>query len=112
MFGYVYITQNLINKIQEQINLDRQNDENAKTQQNISDMYAQQAYLGMDTSGVNSLDILNMDQQIADAEKDMEQTLVDQALQNLSDANEEAAQQRERQIELLQNQLDWQIENV
>lgn len=103
--------QNLINKIQEQINLDRQKQANVEAQQDISDMYAQQAYLGMDTSGANSLDMLNMDQQIVDAEKDMEQTLVDQAIQNLSDANEEAAQQRERQIDLLQQQLDWQMEN-
>ena len=101
----------LITKIQEQINEDRQTRANAQTEQDIADLQAQQTYLGMDTSGMNALQMRDLDQQIQEAEQNYQDTLVDQAIQNLTDANAEAAEQRQEQIDLMQSQLDWQIEN-
>ena len=101
----------LISKIQEQINKDRQARENQKAEQEITDMYSQQAYLSMDTSGSSLLMQQELNKQVEEAEQNYQDTLVDQAIQNLQDANDQAAEQRERQIELAQQQLDWQIEN-
>ena len=101
---------NLINKIQEQIDDQRQARQNAETEKNIANMRSRAAYLGM-SSGGNALALKELDKQIKDAEQDYQDTLVDQAIQDLQDANEKAAEQRERQIELAQKQLDSQKEN-
>lgn len=96
----------IINKLQEQIDDTRQERENEEARQNIADLQSQQAYLSMDTSGANDLSILELNEQIAQAEQDYQDSLIDQAIQELSDANEKAYEQRERQISLAQSQLD------
>lgn len=96
----------LISKIQEQIDDNRQARQNEEAEKNIANLQSQAAYLGMDTSGANNLAMVGLEDQIAQAEQDYQDSLVDQALQNLSDANEEAAQQRERQINIAQMQLE------
>lgn len=101
----------ILTKLQEQIDADRQERANRETEKNIADLQARQAYLAMDTSGVNALSMVDLDKQIADAEQAYQDTLIDQAIQQLSDANEKAAEQRERQIELLQAQLDNDLES-
>ena len=98
----------LITKLQEQIDTSRQQREQEKERQNIADMQSQMAYLGMDTSGANSLEMVGLDQQIAEAEQAYQDSLIDQAIQQLQDANDHAAEQRERQITLAQEQLDYQ----
>ena len=101
----------ILSKLQEQIDTDRQERANQEAEKNIADLQAQQAYLAMDTSGANALGMTDLDKQIADAEQAYQDTLIDQAIQKLSDANEKAAEQRERQIELLQMQLDNDLES-
>lgn len=98
----------LISKLQEQIDASRQQREQEKERQNIADMQSQMAYLGMDTSGANSLEMADLQQQIDEAEQAYQDSLIDQAIQQLQDANEKAAEQRERQIALAQEQLDYQ----
>ena len=100
----------LINKLQEQIDFNRQQQENQEMKDNLTSMYAQQAYLGMDTSGANALAMVDNKELIKQAEEDYRNTMVDQAIQQLQDANEQAAQQRERQINLLQQQLDYEMQ--
>jgi hypothetical protein len=56
----------------------------------------------MDTSGANALNILDLEKEITESEQEYVDTLIDQELQKLADANERAAEQRERQINLLQ----------
>lgn len=96
----------LIGKIQEQIDDNRQARANQEAKENIANLQAQQAYLGMDTSGANALQMQGLDEQIADAEQNYQDSLVDQALQNLQDANAKAEEQRQQQIDLAQSQLD------
>ena len=97
----------LVNKIQEQINDARQERENQRAEQDITDKETRLAYLMRDTSGANDLEILALQKEIADAKESYTDTLVDQSLENLQDANEQAAEQRERQIEIMQAQLDY-----
>lgn len=94
----------LIGKMQEQIDADRQERANQETEKNLQDLYNQRALLG--ASGGNATALLDLDKQIAQAEQDYQDSLVDQALQNLQDANDKAAEQRQRQITLQESMLE------
>ena len=96
----------LLNKLQEQIDGERQDRENEQTEKNIADLQNQAAYLGMDSSGANALQLLDLEKQIADEEQAYYDTLIDQSIQELQDANDKAAEQRERQIALQEQQVD------
>jgi hypothetical protein len=96
----------LIGKLQEQIDADRQARENEKTEKNISDLQNQAAYLSMDSSGANALALLDLEKQIQEEEEAYQDSLIDQSIQNLQDANDKAAEQRERQIALQEQQLE------
>lgn len=95
----------LVSKLQEQINVDRKNRENDKTEKSISEMRSKLAYLGMDSSGANALEMLDLQKTIEETQESYQDSLVDQSIQQLQDANEKAYQQRERQIALQELQL-------
>lgn len=95
----------LISKIQEQIDNQRQARENEKSEGAINDNQARLAYLQRDSSGANAVEILALQKQIEEEQLSYSDQLIDQKLQKLADDNTRAAEQRERQIELLQNQL-------
>jgi hypothetical protein len=82
----------LISKIQEQIDADRQARDNAEAEQEIADMRSRLAYLGADTSGVNALTTADLTKEVAEAEQDLQDERIDQAIANLEDANEKAAE--------------------
>ncbi len=96
----------LYNQIQKSIDEERQARENDKTEEEISDKEARLAYLRRDTSGANALEIASLEKELADQKEEYRDSLIDQALANLQDANAEAAEQREKQIELLEAQLE------
>lgn len=102
--------QKMINKIQEQIDDERQARDNEKAERSIADKEARLAYLRAD-SGANASEIVSLEKEIAEERQNYQDTLIDQALQNLEDSNEKAAEQRQEQIKLLQAQLDIQLEN-
>ena len=60
------IKKQLINKIQEQINESRKQKERDKKQKEITDLGNKIAYLSMDTSGGNSLELLELEKQLMD----------------------------------------------
>lgn len=98
----------IVDKLQKQIEESRQIRENTEKEQGLGDKYAQLAYLSQDTSGANSLEIMQLEKEIADAEQDYMDSLVDQAISELEDANARAEEQRNEQIELARAQLDEQ----
>jgi hypothetical protein len=69
--------QNLVDKMQEQIDEARQARDNAKTEQDIADKEARLAYLMMNTSGANDVEIANLQKEIADAKEGYTDTLID-----------------------------------
>ena len=101
----------ILDSLQKQISLERQIRDNTKTEEEISDEEARLAYLRRDTSGGNELAALQLERELADQRESYEDTLVDQAISRLQEDNDAAAQQRERQIEIMQAQLDYQSEN-
>jgi hypothetical protein len=63
--------QRLIDKIQEQIDYDRQQDALDEAKENLSDLYARQAYLERDSSGASILEQKAIDEEIKNAEKEL-----------------------------------------
>lgn len=101
----------MIESMQEAINKDRQARQNEKTEQDIVDKQQRLAYLQMDTSGANDMEILALQKEIDEAQEDYTDTLIDQKISDLQKQNEEAAEQRERQIQIAQQQLDQWFES-
>ena len=101
----------LTDAIQGAINKLRQDRENEKTEDSLAEKERRLAYLRQDTSGANDLEILRLEKEIAEERESYGDSLVDQALQELQDQNDEAAEQRDRQTQLLQDQLEWAEKN-
>ena len=100
--------QKLIDSIQKQLEQQRQERDNAKTEQEIADKETKLAYLQQDTSGANAVEIANLQKEIAEARENYTDQLIDQKISELQQQNEEAAEQRQQQIDLMQQSLEWQ----
>ena len=97
----------IMNGLQEQIDLERQIRDNTKTEEEIGDKEARLAYLQRDTSGANAVEALRLQEEIANARQSYADSLIDQRLQQLQKDNDEAAEQRQTQITLMQSQLNY-----
>lgn len=97
----------ILDSITESLELQRQDRENAKTEEELADMRNRLAYLQMDTSGANASEILSLQEQLKEKEEDYTDTLIDQKIDELERQNDLAAEQRERQISL----MEWQLKN-
>lgn len=101
----------MVDAIQSSIDKLRQDRENEDTEQSLAEKERRLAYLRQDTSGANAMEIRKLEEEIANDRESYGDSLVDQALQDLQEQNDEAAEQRERQISLMQEQLEWGQEN-
>jgi DNA repair exonuclease SbcCD ATPase subunit len=73
----------LLDSMQEQIDEYRQNRDNQKTEEEITDKQRRLAYLQQDTSGANATEILKLQKEIDDAQEDYTDTLIDQKISEL-----------------------------
>lgn len=94
----------LISQVKQSIQQRRQEESNAKTEQDISKKQQRLAALRADTSGGNQVAIAQLQKEIADAQQSYGHTLEDQLIDKLSQQGDEAAKQRQKQIDLLQAQ--------
>ena len=101
----------LIDAISKQVNRIRQQRENERTEQELQEKQRQLLYLSQDTSGANDMAILELQREIEEGTVDYTDTLIDQKIDELQMQNDEAAQQREQQITLMQAQLDHLIKS-
>ena len=101
----------ILDSMQEQLDEYRQNRDNQKTEEEIADKQRRLAYLQQDTSGANALEILRLQKEIDEATEDYTDTLIDQKISELQKQNDEAAEQRQQQIDIMQAQLDKYIES-
>lgn len=99
--------QKILDGISESIELERQIRDNTKTEEDIADKEARLAYLRRDTSGANDLEIMQLEEELADMREGYSDTLIDQEIDRLAKQNDEAAEARQRQIEIMQAQLDY-----
>lgn len=102
---------NILNGIQESIDLSRQIRDNTKTEEDIAEKEARLAFLRRDTSGANDLEIKQLEEELKDARQSYSDTLVDQELDRLSKQNDDDAEARQKQIDLMQKQLDYWTES-
>lgn len=86
----------------------RQSDEDLT---NIEEMERRLALMQSDTSGANALDILSLRDQIDEARQNYTDSLIDKSIDQMTRQNEQAYEQRQYQIDLMQAQLDWDIES-
>ena len=96
----------LISKISNNVARLRELREKEETEKVISENLSKQAYLGMDTSGGNALELLRLQEESDQMAQDYEDQMVDQAISRLEEDNQKALEQREEQIQLMRDQLD------
>ena len=96
----------LLDSMQQQIDEYRQNRDNEKTEKELEDKQRRLAYLQQDTSGANAMEILNLQKEIDEGQESYTDQLIDQKISELQKQNDEAAEQRQHQIELLEKQLE------
>ena len=101
----------VIDSIQEQIAAQRQERQNQKTEESIAEKEARLAYLRRDTSGSNQLEILQLEKEIAEARENYEDSLIDQAIEQMRKDADLAAEQRAKQIEIMRAQLEVAIQD-
>lgn len=101
----------LLDSIQKSIDKQRQERDNQKAEEDLGDMRRRLAYLRQDTSGMNALEIKQLEEQLKEEEEAYGDTLVDQKLQEIQNQNDEASEQRERQIAIMEEQLEWNRES-
>ena len=96
----------LIDEVKRKLDERRKQEDNAKTEQDIAQKQQRLAALRADTSGGHQVEIAQLEKEIAEAQQNYGRTLEDQLLDRLSQQQDEAAKQRERQISLLEAQRD------
>lgn len=96
----------VISGIQEQIDNERQARENERTEEDIADKEARLAYLQRDTSGANTTEILKLQDELSKAREDYQDSLIDQAIDQMSKDADLAAEQRANQISVMREQLE------
>ena len=101
----------ILDSLQNSIDLQRQIRDNTNTEEDINEKEARLAYLRRDTSNGNLLEIKQLEEEIKEDRQNYEDTLVDQQIEKLTKQNDDAQTARERQIELMQAQLDYASEN-
>lgn len=101
----------ILDSIQRSIDLQRQIRDNTQTEEDINEKEARLAYLRQDTSNGNLLEIKQLEDELADDRQNYEDSLIDQQLERLTQQNDDAQTARERQIDLMQKQLDYASKN-
>ena len=97
---------NIVSSIQKAVSDQRQQRQNEQAEQEIKDKQERLAYLRMD-SAANANEIAQLEKELYDAQLSYSDSLVDQEISKLQDANEKAQQQRADQIEIARQQLEW-----
>ena len=101
----------ILDSIQRSIDLQRQIRDNTQIEEDINEKEARLAYLRQDTSNGNLLEIKQLEEELADDRQNYEDNLINQQLERLTQQNDDAQTARERQIDLMQKQLDYASKN-
>lgn len=90
----------LLDGVRKKLDERRTQETNAKTERDISQKQQRLAALRADTSGGHQVEIAQLEKEISEAQTNYQQSLEDQLVDRLQTQADEAAAQRERQIEL------------
>lgn len=98
---------NLFDAIQKSIDKQRQDRDNQKTEDEIAKKERRLAFLKQDTSTDNTVAIKELEKELSEMKQDYTDELLDQKLSLLQDQADFAAEQRERQIKLMESNLEF-----
>lgn len=100
----------LLNKVQEGVDEYRDAREKDKQLENIHDLEEQLALYSSDTSGASYLSYLDTQDSLDEARQNYTDSLIDKSISEMTRQNEEAANQRQMQIDLMQATLEYDYE--
>lgn len=101
------VQDDLISGVRDALSEDRQLRSQEEQLKEIEDRETRLSYLLAESGGGNQLEILQLQKEIDEATRDYQDNLIDNQIASMEKASEEAFNQREKQIEIQQNQLDW-----
>ena len=101
----------LLNDVKRKLDERRKQEENTKTERDISQKQQRLAALRADTSGGHQVEIAQLEKEIAEDQQNYRNSLEDQLVEKLQQQADLAAEQREHQIEL-QEQLVDSVSNI
>ena len=96
----------IVTAMRESVEKSRRQRENEKIEESIAEKQSRLAYLKMDTSGANALEIKRLEDEIAQEQESYTDRLIDEKISALEEQNNIAQEQRAQQIELMQLQLE------
>ena len=96
----------LLDEVKNKLDERRKQEDNAKTESDISQKQQRLAALRADTSGGHQVEIAQLEKEIAEAQQSYGRTLEDQLLDRLQQQADKAAEQRNHQIEIAEAQLE------
>ena len=96
----------MIEILQANLDLIRQQRDNNDKEKDLQAKEARLAYLRQDTSGANLQEILKLQDELENEQQDYTDELIDQKISELETQNDQAADQRQVQIDLLQAEVD------
>lgn len=99
-------TKDLLAEIKQGISEMRARRNEQKQLESINEKERRLSLLKSDTSGANALDILALEEELANERQSYTDSLIDKAIDNMQEGNDAAAEQRTRQIELMEAQLE------
>lgn len=102
--------QAIIDSMSKAIDRQRQERDNQRTEDELAEKQRRLAFLKQDTSGMYDLEIKQLEEELAQETEDYTDTLVDQAIQKMTEENDQAQQFRENQIKLMESLLQIDIE--
>lgn len=100
-------TKKIIEQVKKNLDARRRAEDNAKTEADISKKQQRLAVLRANTSGGNAVEIAQLEKEVGDAQQSYGRTLEDQLLNNMQQQADQAAQQRQEQIDLAKQQIEY-----
>lgn len=97
---------NLLDEVKKKIDQRRKQEDNEKTENEIAQRQQRLAMLRADTAGGNAAEIARLEKELADSTRTYERSLEDQLIERLQDQADKASKQRQKQIQLLEDQKE------
>lgn len=98
--------EDILSGIQEVIDEERTQKQREKEMDELDDKQRRLAILSQDTSGANAVEIAQLQKEIEEGQDQLLENLIDDNLNYMQKQNEEAYNQRQKQIDLMQESLD------
>lgn len=97
----------LLSTLQDKLDKIREQRENEKMEEELGEKERRLAYFRQNTGQGKLMDIKKLEEELEQGHESYTDQLIDQRIADLERQNEKAAEQREKQIDLMQAQLDW-----